>query len=227
MKLTIILSSGLMSASPVSATIPQIVQKNNVDTNAYLTSILPILNTEINNKNQEQIKQIFLNALRINNNSLFLDKEQIKQIKNEKLINIFLSNQFSQQLNNLFTFKIIVFQNNKFNFNSISNHQTSNTRGFWLEEPWYWFGYAKFHFDDQLTKSLAFEFSNVYTKLEAKLALLGLIPELKSCPLAADAMAVTLFNNGGTNYINSVNSAHKGIWFSSWGFMDAYGPWSE
>ncbi|PPE05916.1 hypothetical protein [Williamsoniiplasma lucivorax] len=224
MKSIIILSSGLMSASPVGATIPQIVQKNNVDINVYLTSILPILNKEINIKNKAQIKNILLSALRENNGALSLDQKQMVTIGNQKLETIFLSTNFYQIINQLYVSKIIVFENNKFEFKL---PQATNTHGFWIETYWYWFGYSKLHLDDTLTKDISDRFQSVFSESDAAEVISHAIPDLNGKDTLMWSMGKALYYYGGSKFIDNLNSEHHGIWFGTWAYIGSYGPWAQ
>ncbi|ATZ16838.1 hypothetical protein ELUMI_v1c01100 [Williamsoniiplasma luminosum] len=230
MKLIVLLGSGLLMASPVSATLPQVVvkqnegSKTNNNENGYLDKITKIMSNEINEKNQKQIKQIFLNSIVKENDLLKIDSNKIKQMQNLKLEKIFSSKEFSSILNELYASKSIVYQNNQFEFKN--QKLLTTTRGLWIETYWYWFGYCKLHLDNQLTTDLADAFKEVYDPLGSIGAVLYIIPEFTTL---APTMGPALFVYGGTGYINSVNSLHKGIWFGTYGFLSFgwAGPWTE
>ncbi|AVP49506.1 hypothetical protein [Williamsoniiplasma luminosum] len=224
MKLAILLTTGLLSTSPIITIMPNMIK--NVQTkqgNYDFENLIMILQKQINPKNEKQIKSIFLNALITKNGVLSLDQEKIREIKNPTIEKIFLDSKFATILNQAYMSKMITFQNNKFAFKS--SQLLTSTPGFWLEAYWYWFGYAKLHFGDELVEKLIKAYPRDAEEFQG--AIEQLVPELSFFHLMTGAMGKILERNGGIPYIQKLNCDHTGIWFSTWVYLDAYGPWAE
>ncbi|ATZ16852.1 hypothetical protein ELUMI_v1c01240 [Williamsoniiplasma luminosum] len=224
MKLAILLSSTFLSASSIGAMVPQITQKHQVVVNNnynYVEKIAKIMSEEINSKNESEIKNIFINAIKQKDGSLTLDVNQIKQIQNLKIQNVFLDQNFSKVLNKMFESKMLILENGKYNFNV--SVQKVGTQGLWIENPWYWFGYTKWHLDDSLTNYLTMMFWSVTNIDEGGKVFLETIPEFG---VLGTLTGKSLYQQGGSKYLSQVNSQHKGVWYGSWStFWD--GPWSQ
>ncbi|ATZ17135.1 hypothetical protein ELUMI_v1c04110 [Williamsoniiplasma luminosum] len=182
-----------------------------------------VFNKEINNLNENIIKQQFLAAISMKNETFFINQDQLQNINNIRIINVLKDVRINEVLNNLYQNKTLVFENNQARFNLIKPSVLKATPGFSREDHWYWFGYTKWFFDDILTKNIAHTITgSTYNTITVDLE--KLVPELGSW--VSSKLGFTIMTNGGSKYLKSVDAGNNGIWFSTfWGVQ--YGPWGQ